>query len=93
MANYSKQREEIKKVVLENKLHPSANEVYEIMKWQQSTASLSTVYRNLNFLSDTGQIRKIYMPNGSVRFDGKLQEHHHVICVMLSVLSVENSLM
>lgn len=80
MANYSKQREEIKRVVQESKTHPSANEVYEIIKSQHSSASMSTVYRNLNFLCETQQIRKIYMPNGSVRFDGELQEHHHVIC-------------
>ncbi len=81
MANFSKQREEIKKAVLESKGHPTAEEVYRIVKAKNSTASLSTVYRNLNLLSDMGVIKKIYMPNGSVRFDSVLYQHCHGVCI------------
>ena len=81
MGNFSKQREEIKQAVLESENHPTAEEVYHIVKQKHSTASLSTVYRNLNLLSELGMIRKIYMPNGCVRFDGALYQHFHSVCI------------
>ncbi len=81
MGNFSKQREEIKQAVLESQNHPTAEEVYHIVKKRNSTASLSTVYRNLNLLSELGMIRKIYMPNGCVRFDGVLYQHFHGVCI------------
>ena len=36
--------------------------------------------RNLNFLSEMGILRKISMPVGSDRFDGRLDEHYHMTC-------------
>ena len=41
---------------------------------------MGTVYRNLNFLSDAGLIRKVLVPNASDRFDGTVVEHHHMLC-------------
>ena len=78
--NYSKQRELILKTVLENPIHPTADAVYEQVRRENPRISLGTVYRNLNFLSEMGIIRKISMPVGSDRFDGRLDEHYHMIC-------------
>jgi len=78
--NYSKQRELVLQTVLENPIHPTADDVYEQVRRQNPKISLGTVYRNLNFLSEMGMIRKISMPVGSDRFDGRLDEHYHMAC-------------
>lgn len=78
--NYSKQRELVLQTVLKNPVHPTANAVYRLVRRQNPKISLGTVYRNLNFLSEMGMLRKISMPLGSDRFDGRLDEHYHMAC-------------
>lgn len=77
---YSKQRELILKTVLENKVHPDAEYVYDLLKEEYPDLSLGTVYRNLNILAKNNILKRISIPNGSDRFDGTLAEHQHVIC-------------
>ena len=78
--NYSKQRELILQTVLQSPIHPTADQVYNQVRRQNPKISLGTVYRNLNFLAEMGMIRKISMPVGSDRFDGRLDEHYHMTC-------------
>lgn len=78
--NYSKQRELVLQTVLENPIHPTAGAVYQMVRRKNPRISLGTVYRNLNFLSEMGALRKISMPVGSDRFDGRLDEHYHMAC-------------
>ncbi len=77
---YSKQRELILQAVTESPVHPTADTVYERVRQENSKISLGTVYRNLNFLSKMGMIKKVAMPTGSDRFDSRLDEHYHMIC-------------
>lgn len=78
--NYSKQRELVLRTVLENPIHPTAGAVYRQVRRQNPKISLGTVYRNLNFLAEMGLLKKISMPVGSDRFDGRLDEHYHMAC-------------
>ena len=80
MARYSQQRELILNAVRQNPVHPSADDIYHIVKQQNSNISLGTVYRNLNYLSDNGFIKKIQIPNAPDRFDGRTEPHCHMIC-------------
>lgn len=77
---YSKQRELILQAVQQKPCHPSADEIYSLLKKTQPSLSLGTVYRNLNLLSDQGLITKIKVPNGSDRFDGETHCHYHMLC-------------
>lgn len=77
---FSKQRELIRKTVVENNVHPTADDVYAMLKPSNPSLSLGTVYRNLTVLADNGVINRLRMPNGSDRFDGQMYEHYHVIC-------------
>ena len=79
--NYSHQREEIAKFVLNSCNHPTADTIYENVREQMPNISLGTVYRNLNALSKKGIIRKIPMPNHCDRFDKTLEEHFHIHCI------------
>lgn len=60
--------------------HPTADMVYAALKADNPSLSLGTVYRNLNLLAQMGQIHKIGMPGGSDRFDGRTDEHYHMLC-------------
>ena len=80
MARYSRQREIILQAVQSHPIHPSADEVYHIVKAENPNISLGTVYRNLNYLSENGSIVKILVPNSADRFDARTDEHYHMIC-------------
>lgn len=77
---YSKQRELIYKTVMENPVHPSADMVYAMVRKELPNISLGTVYRNLNLLSEQGALQKISMPNASDHFDGRVEDHCHMLC-------------
>lgn len=77
---YSKQRELILNTVLKNRIHPTAENVYRLLKEDNPELSLGTVYRNLNYLSENNMLKKINVPDGSDRFDGTTTRHQHLIC-------------
>ena len=65
-----------------NKLHchASADEVYDAIVREHPNISRATVYRNLNLLSETGEIRKLEIPGNADRFDHQCYNHCHVKC-------------
>lgn len=69
--------EEIQKV----STHPTADEVYEMVRRRLPRISLGTVYRNLEILSTSGLIQKIGPPSSQMRFDGNTDKHYHIRCV------------
>ena len=60
--------------------HATADEVYEAIVKEHPTVSKATVYRNLNLLSEMGEIRKMEIPGGPDRFDHRCHDHCHVRC-------------
>lgn len=86
MEKYSKQREEIMQLVKQSYHHPTAEEIYQELKKQQSTASRGTVYRNLNYLVEKGEIIKISNMAGSDRYDYIRQPHSHAICTKCGIV-------
>ena len=77
---YSRQRELILETVQSHPIHPSADLIYELVRKMEPRISLGTIYRNLNQLSENGQLLKIAVPAGGDRFDGRVEPHAHVIC-------------
>ena len=78
--NYSKQRETILNTLKENVVHPTAEYLYDVLKKENSTISLATLYRNLNQLAENGIIKKIDGLENSSHFDHNTHEHYHFIC-------------
>lgn len=78
--NSSKQRDLVYKTVMCLDIHPTAEEIYTLVKKEMPNISLGTVYRNLNLLAQIGKIKRISMPNGIYRFDKTLTEHYHFMC-------------
>lgn len=82
MNNYSKQREVILEVIKQNRTHPTAEEIYDLVIKEEPKISKSTVYRNINILVENKTIKRITTPGGPDRFDYFYEPHHHVICDM-----------
>ena len=61
--------------------HPTADEVYETVSAEHPNISRGTVYRNLNQLSEDGEIREMEVPGGADRFDHCCHAHYHVRCL------------
>ncbi len=81
MKNYSRQREEIIKVIKNSYDHPTAEDIYMTVKAKDPAVSRSTVYRNLNLLVENKLINKIPMQIGADRFDYIRKPHNHAICI------------
>lgn len=80
ITKYSRQREAIKEYLSKTKEHPTADTVYMNIRRIYPNISLGTVYRNLNFLADQGEVLKINCQDGCDRFDGNTIPHYHFIC-------------
>ncbi len=69
--------EELRKI----KRHLSADEVYEVVRKQLPRISLGTVYRNLEVLSELGEIQKLEYGGAVKRFDWNPAQHYHIRCL------------
>lgn len=69
--------EELRKL----KSHPTADELYEIVRRRLPSISLGTVYRNLDVLSECGEITRLEFAGKQRRFDGELRRHCHLRCI------------
>ena len=60
--------------------HATADEIYEAIVRDHPTISRGTVYRNLQRLTEMGQIRKREVPGGADRYDHLCHDHYHLKC-------------
>lgn len=67
----------LKKGILD---HPTADEIYREIKKVCPSISMGTVYRNLNVLSDRGEILKLEGTESADRFDHNTFPHGHMKC-------------
>jgi len=75
------QRQVILEEVQKVNTHPTADEVYGMVRRRLPRISLGTVYRNLEILSTSGLIQKIGPPSNQMQFDGKTDNHYHIRCI------------
>ena len=61
--------------------HPTAYDLYEMVKKRLPKISLGTVYRNLEILTDSQKIQKLDVPGHQKRFDANAKDHHHIRCI------------
>lgn len=69
--------EELKKVTS----HPTALELYDLVRRRLPKISLATVYRNLELLAARGLVQKLEGAGTQRRFDGTVQTHYHIRCL------------
>ena len=61
--------------------HPTADQVYEAVHKRAPQISRMTVYRILGNLVWLGLIAKTCHPGSTARFDPKIHQHHHLVCL------------
>lgn len=71
----------VKQAVFDIHDHVCAEEIYEHIRKSHPQIGKGTVYRNLNILSEEGEIRRVEIPNGPDYFDFTLKNHYHLRCV------------
>ncbi len=60
--------------------HPTANEVYDMVRKRLPRIGLGTVYRNLELMAESGMILKLEVGGTQKRFDATTNLHYHVRC-------------
>ena len=76
----TKQRELLLGAIRSTDTHPTADELFQIVRRDLPAISLATVYRNLNYMVEEGLVRRIAVPGMTDRFDHCLESHDHMIC-------------
>lgn len=61
--------------------HPTADEIYTMVRKKLPRISLGTVYRNLDLLTENKQIIKLESAGSTRRYDANLAPHSHVRCL------------
>ena len=79
-SRHSKKRDAILNAIRSTKCHPSAEWVYQTLKPDHPDLSLGTVYRNLIFFQERGEIQSVGVVKGQERFDGTTAPHSHFVC-------------
>lgn len=75
--------EELRKV----KSHPTADELFQIVRKKLPRVSLGTIYRNLEILTSEKKVRVLEDGNAPRRYDGDIGRHFHVRCVQCGAVS------
>ena len=74
----TRQRKIVLEAVQEHHDHPSADQIYLEIRAKDPRISRGTVYRNLNILSEEGQITHVKVP-GADRYDCRTDFHLSLI--------------
>ncbi len=78
----TRQRQGILEELRKTDTHPSADELFSRVRQHMPRISLGTVYRNLEILSELGEIQTIEMAGSLKRFDGIAENHYHIRCLV-----------
>ena len=61
--------------------HPTADDLYRVVKRRHPMISRNTVYYTLGVLRRTGLVREVHIGHEGARFDANMSLHHHLICL------------
>lgn len=76
----TKQRAVILEALRSVTTHPTADEIYGMVRKKLPRISLGTVYRNLELLTSMGEITRLDKAGAQKHFDGNPMPHMHVRC-------------
>ncbi len=77
---HTKQRQVILEELMKLTSHPTAEELYFIIKKRLPKISIATVYRNLELMAHEGSIKRLETRGKQRRYDGRTDNHLHVQC-------------
>jgi len=76
----SSQREKIYEIILSGRSHPTALDLYEMIRREMPAASLGNIYRNLGILVEDGRLIKIKFGDDTEHYDATVSVHYHFAC-------------
>ncbi len=79
--NVTYQRILIYKALRKSDNHPTAEEVFSIVKKEYPAISLATVYKTLEIFAEHKIISKVTQLHDLARFDRNTAPHHHLVCM------------
>jgi Fur family peroxide stress response transcriptional regulator len=77
---FTPQRQHVYEVLLEERDHPTAEEVFIRAKRNLPEISMATVYNCLTALVKCGLVRQVTLERGAARFCPNMHEHCHFYC-------------
>ncbi len=77
---FTPQREHVYAVLLQERDHPTAEQVFIRAKREMPDISMATVYNCLDALVKCGLARQVTLARGAARFCPNMQEHCHFYC-------------
>jgi Fur family ferric uptake transcriptional regulator len=80
MIRLTTQRQIILEELAKVKTHPTASELYDMVRKRLPRIGLGTVYRNLELMADNGMILKLEVGGTQKRFDATTDPHYHIRC-------------
>jgi Fe2+ or Zn2+ uptake regulation protein len=81
------QRREVYNVLLDQRDHPTATEVFLRAKQRIQGISLATVYNCLETLIDCGLAKQVNVDREATRYCPNLSEHGHFLCESCGIVS------
>jgi len=76
------QRQAIIRALSQECQHPTADEIFRVVRERMPDISAATVYNTLNELSEMELLAEIPSVRGEHRYDANLDPHDHVVCVV-----------
>jgi Fur family peroxide stress response transcriptional regulator len=81
------QRLGIFRILEENSMHPSAEDVFKEIRESYPTISFTTVYKTLEIMEKMGEILKVTIDEQRKHYDPDTNVHHHIICSRCNKIS------
>jgi Fe2+ or Zn2+ uptake regulation protein len=78
---FTEQRAAVYRYLVTTDTHPTADEVFVSVRSEVPVISLATVYKGLETLVGCGLAVKLSYGDGSARYDGRTDPHHHARCL------------
>ncbi len=72
------QRIVVYQAVVNTNMHPTADQVYDLIKGNNPSITLATVYKTLETFVENRLINKVSTPQGTMRYDARTDNHNHI---------------
>lgn len=76
----SAQRIAIMRYMMENRIHPSVDEIYTALVNEYPTLSKTTVYNTVWLFAESGAVEVLSIDRNNTRFDYNEKPHAHFLC-------------
>ena len=75
------QRRAILRAIAESPPHPTAEQIYDVVRQLELDTSLATVYNTLRELVAIEELCELDLGEGVRRYERSLEEHAHLVCL------------